>query len=151
MIFSPIIIFNYRTIMSYQTVGVSGLSSNNKIPEYAKEYKREYQFIRGLNKEFKNLKLRDYDECGVDKVMHLLKKFLRKQEKGIFKNINELCFWKNDILDIIEFNYKVASNYYFQEYNLDFEFIMIFDKFYDKVNFKFFDCDGNIFMKERIM
>ena len=25
---------------------------SNKIPEYAREYKREYQFIRGLNKEF---------------------------------------------------------------------------------------------------
>ena len=25
---------------------------SKKIPEYAKEYKREYQFIRGLNKEF---------------------------------------------------------------------------------------------------
>ena len=34
--------------MSYQTVGVSGLTSSNKIPEYAREYKREYQFIRGL-------------------------------------------------------------------------------------------------------
>ena len=38
--------------MSYQTVGVSGFTSNNKIPEYAREYKREYQFIRGINKEF---------------------------------------------------------------------------------------------------
>ena len=28
---------------------------NNKIPEYAKEYKREYQFIRLINKEFKYL------------------------------------------------------------------------------------------------
>ena len=28
-------------------------NANNKIPEYAKEYKREYLFIRGLNKEFK--------------------------------------------------------------------------------------------------
>ena len=26
---------------------------SNKIPEYAREYKREYQFIRGLNYEFR--------------------------------------------------------------------------------------------------
>ena len=26
------------------------IKSNNKIPEYAREYKREYQFIRGINK-----------------------------------------------------------------------------------------------------
>ena len=28
-------------------------STNNKIPEYAIDYKREYQCIRGINKEFK--------------------------------------------------------------------------------------------------
>ena len=27
--------------------------TNNKIPEYAKDYKKEYLYIRGLNKEFK--------------------------------------------------------------------------------------------------
>ena len=29
--------------MSYQTVGVTGFTSFNKISEYAREYKREYQ------------------------------------------------------------------------------------------------------------
>ena len=41
-------------------MGILGTSSNyqncikstNKIPEYAREYKREYQFIIGINKEF---------------------------------------------------------------------------------------------------
>ena len=28
------------------------IKSTNKIPEYAREYKKEYLFIRGLNKEF---------------------------------------------------------------------------------------------------
>ena len=28
----------------------SDFKSNNKIPEYAREYKREYQFIIGINK-----------------------------------------------------------------------------------------------------
>ena len=31
--------------MSYQTVGVSGFTSKNKIPEYAKEYKRELSLV----------------------------------------------------------------------------------------------------------
>ena len=124
---------------------------SNKIPEYAKEYKREYQFIRGINKEFKNLKDRDYDEYGADKVRNLLKRFLREQEKGKLKEINELYFWKNDILDIIEFYYEVKPDFYFQQYNLDFEFILIFDKFYDKINFKYYDWDGNIKVKECVM
>ena len=31
------------------------LIKNNKIPEYAKNYRKEYLFIRGINKEFKYL------------------------------------------------------------------------------------------------
>ena len=37
--------------MSYQTVGVSGFTSISKIPEYARECKREYLYVRGINKE----------------------------------------------------------------------------------------------------
>ena len=50
--------------MSYQTFGVTGFTSFNKIPEYAKEYKREYQFIRGINKEFEYIIdfMIDYDK-----------------------------------------------------------------------------------------
>ena len=54
--------------MSYQTVGVSDFTSINKIPEYAREYKREYHFIRGINKEFKYFINRDYDWEGNIKV-----------------------------------------------------------------------------------
>ena len=74
--------------MSYQTVGVSGLTSSNKIPEYAREYKREYQFIIKINKEFNLLQKREYDEYQVDIVEGLLKKFLSNQEKGKLKEIN---------------------------------------------------------------
>ena len=28
------------------------IKSNNKIPEYARDYKKEYLYIRGLNKDF---------------------------------------------------------------------------------------------------
>ena len=134
--------------MSYQTVGVSGLTSKNKIPEYAREYKREYQFIIKINKEFNLLKKRDYDEYQVDIVEGLLKKFLSNQEKGKLKEINELFFWKNDIIHIIEFYYEVLPDYYFTNYNLTTVFAIIFHKFYDKINFKYFDCDGNIKVKE---
>ena len=136
--------------MSYQTVGVSGFTSSNKIPEYAREYKREYQFIIKINKEFKLLQERDYDEYQVGIVEGLLKKFLSYQEKGKFKEINKLFFWKNDIIDIIEFYYEVLPEYYFTKYNLNFEFAINFDKFYDKLNYKYFDWDENIKVKECI-
>ena len=137
--------------MSYQTNGVSGLSSKNKIPEYAREYKREYQFIRGINKAIKNFKDRDYDEYGAHIVEHLLKKFLSAQEKGKLKKINELYFWKNDILDIIDFHYEVEPEFYFSCYNIDFEFIILFSKFYNKINYKYYDWEGNIGIKECVI
>ena len=71
-------------------------STNNKIPEYAREYKREYQFIRGLNKEFKYLinKLDDLNnglfESNIsNRIKYNIKRFLRGQEKGKLKDISE--------------------------------------------------------------
>ena len=74
--------------MSYQTVGVSGLTSKNIIPEYAKEYKRQYQLIRGINKEFKYFinKLDDlnnglFESKISNRIKYFMKRFLRAQEK----------------------------------------------------------------------
>ena len=55
--------------MSYQTVGVSGLTSSNKIPEYAREYKREYQLIRGINKELEYLIEDRFNEYHKDQII----------------------------------------------------------------------------------
>ena len=93
--------------MSYQTVGVSGFTSKNKIPEHAKEYKREYQFIRGLNKEFKYFINKPEDVSGyeffhnlhVKKIIKLLKMFLRNQENGILsKDLSGFKIKEKDIL-----------------------------------------------------
>ena len=82
--------------MSYQTVGVSGLTSSNKIPEYAREYKREYQFIRGINKEFKyfinkldNLNNGLFESYIADRIKYFMKRFLSAQERGKLKDISE--------------------------------------------------------------
>ena len=40
--------------MSYQSVGVTGVTSFNKVPEYARNFKNEYLFIRGINKEMES-------------------------------------------------------------------------------------------------
>ena len=105
--------------MSYQTVGVSGFTSNNKIPEYAREYKREYQFIRGLNKEFKYLYYH-YDDLNkglfkskrIDRLCKLIKRFLRAQESGKFKEFN---IYEDDVEYLIKIKdrfhlYKLRYN-----------------------------------------
>ena len=110
--------------MSYQTVGVSGFTSNNKIPEYAKEYKREYQFIIGINKEFKYIKdfmeneENDFKDYKLDIIMKFIKRFLRAQEKGKFKDISNLEFDYFDINNIYEikkdlyYYYSIIQKYY---------------------------------------
>ena len=70
--------------MSNQSV--DGSSGNNKIPEYAREFKNEYLFIRGINKEFKyfveniNEATRGlFENHRVDKIKKIIKKFLLAQ------------------------------------------------------------------------
>ena len=86
-------------------------STNNKIPEYAREYKREYQFIRGLNKEFKYLinKLDDLNnglfESNIsNRLCNLIKRFLRGQEKGKLKDISNLMLQRDDLNNLIFIN-----------------------------------------------
>ena len=70
-------------------------NANNKIPEYAIDYKREYLFIRGINKEFKYLinKLDDlnrglFESNTVNRIKYIMKRSLRGQEKGKIKDIS---------------------------------------------------------------
>ena len=83
-------------------------NKNNKIPEYAKNYKREYQFIRGLNKEFKYLKDfmdnpdNNFKSHKLDRIMKFIKRFLRAQENGRLKDISNFEFDYFNIENIYE-------------------------------------------------
>ena len=82
---------------------------SNKIREYAREYKREYQFIKGLNNEFKYFikKLDDlnkglFETNSTNRIKYYMKRFLRGQENGKFKDISNFIFPDN-ILNNINF------------------------------------------------
>ena len=84
---------------------------NNKIPEYAKEYKREYQFIKGLNHEFRYFikKLNDlnnglFETNSTNRIKYYMKRFLRGQENGKFKDISNFIFPDNILNNIIFIN-----------------------------------------------
>ena len=106
--------------MSFQTFGVTGFTSFNKIPEYAREYKREYQFIRGLNKEFKyfvdNLDKATtglFENHRVDRIKYFIKRFLRGQEKGKLQDISNFEIYEDDVDNLI----KIEKNFYnFNQY-----------------------------------
>ena len=40
------------------------ISGTNKIPEYAREFKNEYLFIRGINKEMDNFVVNYLSDCS---------------------------------------------------------------------------------------
>ena len=84
---------------------------SNKIPEYARKYKKEYLCIRGLNKEFEYFikKLNDlnnglFETNSTNKIKYFMKRFLRGQENGKFKNISNFIFPDNILNNIIFIN-----------------------------------------------
>ena len=62
---------------------------NNKIPHYARDYKKEYLYIRGLNKEFKyfvenkdNISTYEFfHNNNIDRISKLIKIFLKGQKR----------------------------------------------------------------------
>ena len=98
--------------------------TNNKIPEYAREYKKEYLFIRGINKEFKYFidKLDDlnnglFESHRADRIKNFMKRFLRAQEKGKLKDISNMVFREDDVDNLVFINkqfsmYKIRWDYF---------------------------------------
>ena len=109
--------------MSHKSVNVYQNFKDNKIPEYAKEYKREYQFIRGINKEFKylinkldNINKGLFESNTSNRIKNFMKKFIRAQEKGKIKDISDLVFPKGYLSNIILINNN------FDAYKLRYDF-----------------------------
>ena len=182
--------------MSYQSVGVTGVTTFNKIPEYARgilehssnfqncikstnkiplyarEYKKEYLFIIGINKEFKYFvdHINDatkglFERQKVDRVKYLIKRFLRGQERGKLKDISNFEIESNDVKNLIEIkknfdNFNEYINFCYDcsdddddEYFIDrypgFKNIYDdFELFYSKLNIKnkdfIFVCESDI-------
>ena len=83
---------------------------SNKIPEYAKDYKREYFFVKGLNLQFEyfNKKL-EYLNNGLfetelaKEIKFYMKGFLRRQKENKFKNLANIIYFPDNFLDRIYF------------------------------------------------
>ena len=90
------------------------IKKTNKIPEYARDYKNEYLFIIGLNKEFKYFVDR-IDEASyglfenhrVVRIKKFIKKFLLSQERGKFQDTSNFEISNIDIDNLI----KIKKNF----------------------------------------
>ena len=143
-------------------------STNNKIPEYARDYKKEYLYIRGLNKEFKYF-YNHLDEINnglfkskrCDRLCNLIKRFLRGQEKGKLKDISEFEIYEDDVVfNLIKIKNKLNNidqyldfifNCYHKEdlifintYPGFIDFYYYFNLFFTKLNIKYeYDSDSD--------
>ena len=123
-------------------------NANNKISIYAIDYKREYLFIRGLNKEFMYLinKLNEindglFESNTVNRIKYNMKRFLRGQEKGKLKDISDLMLPKYDYSFIQEFYFNVDYEYEFTDNIIDSEFFELVGKIYNKIKIEFIFSD----------
>ena len=124
-------------------------SINSKIPEYARNYKKEWLFIRGINKTlFDFVSKYEFDASQLfvssysDKIKYFIKNFLKAQERGYLKDTSCFIFKYCDAFDIevlfnnMEYDFdKVKSDV---SYSVDLsgyrDFYKLFCKFYDKIN-----------------
>ena len=142
--------------MFYKPTKFNHKFTDNKIPEFAKEYKREYQFIIGINKEFKylinkldNLNNGLFESKTSNRIKNFMKRFLRDQERCKLKDISDLVF-PIEYLDNINL---MNTNFGYYKLRYDFfdddekpypgfkEFYDIFKKFFNQLNFECCDSD----------
>ena len=139
----------FSTPSQTELIGKMTENAINKIPEYAREYKREYQFIRGMNKDFKylinkldNLNNGLFESNISNRIKYNIKRFLRGQEKGKLKDISEFALPKYDYIYIQDFyiynEFEIGDN---PSYKKLFDLI---EKLYNKIRIElvFSDCYG---------
>ena len=114
-----------------------------KIPEYAREYKREYLFIIGMNKELKyfvdNINESTtglFESHKVDRVKYFMKRFLKGQERGKLQDISNLMLPKYDFSFIEEFYINIEYEIQYHDNPIYLEFYDLIKKLYNKIKIK---------------
>ena len=90
------------------------IKSTNKIPEYARDFKKEYLFIRGINKEIKYFvdNINDattglFENDRVDRIKYFIKRFLKGQERGKLQDTSNFEINNIDVDNLI----KIKKNF----------------------------------------
>ena len=103
--------------------------SKSKIPDYARDYRNEYLFIRGINKtcgEFVKRLDEDgkiFDSPQANKLMLHIKKFLKAQEIEYLNDISELYFKEEDVrfIESLELRLDDYTDLYCDYYSFQFD------------------------------
>ena len=84
------------------------IKKTNKIPEYARDFKKEYLLIIGINKEFKYFddNINDanrglFENHKVARIKYFIKRFLKGQERCKLKDTNNFEISNIDVVNLI--------------------------------------------------
>ena len=111
----------------YHNSASPNLNKIDKIPEYAQQFRKEWMFIRGVNKEFKYF-VDNIDEATsvlfqnhrVARIKKFIKRFLLAQERGRLQDTNNFLLKVYDVDNLIKID-KIFNNFYqFTQYKKDF-------------------------------
>ena len=102
--------------------------SKSKIPDYARDYRNEYLFIRGINKTCGDFvkKLDDkeiFKSSKADKLMLYINRFLKAQQLGYLIDTSEIYFKENDVgfIESLELQLDDYRDLYCDEYSYQFD------------------------------
>ena len=133
------------------------IKKTNKIPDYAREYRNEYLFIRGINKVCENFveilgREEIFKSHQADRLMRYFNRFLKAQQLDYLSDTSEINFKYEDVKSIesLELQLNDYMNLYYdpdrckfdeEKYNNvenDFpgfkRFFECFSRFNDKIN-----------------
>ena len=134
------------------------IKKTNKIPEYARDFKKEYLLIIGINKlcfdfiskyetDSRNLFVSRYS----DRIKYFIKRFLKGQERGKLKDISSLILRKYDFSNVEDLYENMI--YDFEEYETRWDdnpgyrdFYELICKFYKQIKIVYFDYDDGEYM-----
>ena len=105
------------------------IKKSNKIPGYARGYRNEYLFIRGIDKVCeKFVKILDqegeiFNKPQAKKVMYYFNKFLKAEELEYLNDIRELYFKESDVrfIESIELQLDDYMALFYDPYSYEFD------------------------------
>ena len=116
------------------------IKSTNKIPEYARDYKKKYLFIIGLDKELKYFAEHIneapnglFENHKVDRTKYFIKRFLKGQERGKLKDISKLAIPKYNFRYIEDFFLNIYYEFEFDDNPSYEELFGLIRKLYSKI------------------
>ena len=139
------------------------IKKTNKIPDYARDFRNEYLFIRGINKTLEDFILNYLSDCSElfvssysDRIKFFIRKFLKAQELDYLKDTSCFIFKECDVENIEELFDKMHYDFFEDKevsedgiddfYYVDLpgyrDFYELFCKFYDKINVGFSESES---------